>query len=1233
MKYAEEAERVSKSFKNIKGLKDFVSHTEKVTKVQEEFKASNTSFAKILKQQEALEQKISIARSSHGKQIELQRQELNKLNKANRESAKDTVNGVSAYQKLTRSLAKAREKAREFALTLGRDSKEYKEAQKRVEKLDNEVKSLDADLGQFQRNVGNYPGLGILESQLNGLGISMDQVSENGKISFATLTNGFKAVGKAALAFMVTPIGAVLTILGGLFALIRANKDTVIEFDAGLRDVGKTTNLAGKALRDLGDETVKLSRKLKVVDTSKLLEYQTIAGQLGVKGTDNILKFSESLAKLETASDISGEAGATDIARLLNLVDGGVQNIEQFGDEIVNLGNNFAATENEILSNATALAQNTGIYKIARQDLLAYATASKAVGLQQQVTGSSIGKTLSSLDLAINTGKNLKEFSKVIGLTDKELKKAFNEDKNAVLFLFLERLNQIQASGGSMASALDSVGLSGVETSKVIKALASEEGFAILNDAMNTVKDSSQAMTNEFNSASLKLENQAQRIGIAWDNLVLTLEDGQGIFSKVGGFIIGVFAEYLEQVTEIITELSNDLSELGKELGIVGGEGIDFSQVISLIAIKMTEGIRVFMYFVKGIKEVVIWFKEASHYGTALLNTLTYVFVKITTAINKFDISKPFKSISNFIDDLTSMNISKVVGEEMDKVEAEIQKERDLRIVDKLVEDSRNATDKLKQETSEKNKEDNGEDLSDLDFSKDDKKEKKDRSKEILENARSEIEARRKVLDFYEKSAKDIGLTLEAQSKLEKRLFEERAVLLAKEAKLDKVDLSSLNERAKKNEKLTEKEAEYLNKLYDLNKDYDDKISDLKQRAIDNEIGNFEINNQSVIENAKELTEELIKIEEDRIKKLQALREKSLENQYELNAKEVEAKINQGQLLTDEEIKFWNAIIDGRNEVNEQIQENQKNFDKQAFDELKEAYEKEYSLLQETNFLKFEERIADAERIAEKQKEEIENTILNEEVKAEALKSINENLKNRLNEIDQERFEYKSQIENAGIQLLNLGIDKLQEAIGRESVMSKAIAVLQATLNAFLSASQAKLNVLASPTSKALPDGGVSLAQAAYSKTLTSGLINVALIAGTQLLSFWKGTENAPYTGLAITDELGPELHFDKNWRLKDFGSDRGARFKHISKGDKILPADISKEILSTPRGLSEIKPQKQEPFNYDKLTKSISKAVKNDIQNTYLIQDGKLIKVTDKKGFINVREMKPSSNSKTPLS
>ena len=75
------------------------------------------------------------------------------------------------------------------------------------------------------------------------------------------------------------------------------------------------------------------------------------------------------------------------------------------------------------------------------------------------------------------------------------------------------------------------------------------------------------------------------------------------------------------------------------------------------------------------------------------------------------------------------------------------------------------------------------------------------------------------------------------------------------------------------------------------------------------------------------------------------------------------------------------------------------------------------------------------------------------------------------------------------------------------------------------------------------------------------GAAQLAMTASQPIPQFAIGTQNAP-EGLAWTDEKGAELHTDKNGKIKDLGSDKGARLKKLSKGDKIYTASQTKKIL-----------------------------------------------------------------------
>lgn len=533
---------------------------------------------KRLREQLALERQAEAQKERNRKKLQQESSEYFQLNKALnavRGRAKDVLAAMFDLERQGK-----------------KNSAEYKALEQRSKSLvsqtnilDKGIKGIDATLGLHQRHVGDYgraieglsPHFAAINSALSVFGTSIDQLAgAGGMASFGTQ---IAAVGKNILAFLISPIGLVITALTALYGLFVSNKDTVIEFDDKLLDVGKTTGLAGRNLTDLGTAVIELSKKLETVSAAKLLEYATVAGSLGVSGTKDILAFSEALAKLEIASNIEGEEGAAEIARLLTLTDGGVQNVKAFGDEIVNLGNAFAATEAEILSNAEQISQNTGLYKLSRQEVLAYATATKSVGLEAEVVGSAFARTLSTFEKAIRTGQNISEISKATGLSVDELRAKFKNDAGGVFNDFIKGLNAVDKSGGSVNGVLENLGITAVRDQRVISTLATS-GYDVLARSIDVVKSSSGALQTEFDTASGKLVNQTAKFGIAWDNLVLSIENGQGIIGRSSAAVVGFFTSIVEAVTPstrtfeineeaagVLTKRYDELTRKGQLLG------------------------------------------------------------------------------------------------------------------------------------------------------------------------------------------------------------------------------------------------------------------------------------------------------------------------------------------------------------------------------------------------------------------------------------------------------------------------------------------------------------------------------------------------------------------------------------------------------------------------------------------------------------------------------------------
>ena len=135
---------------------------------------------------------------------------------------------------------------------------------------------------------------------------------------------------------------------------------------------------------------------------------------------------------------------------------------------------------------------------------------------------------------------------------------------------------------------------------------------------------------------------------------------------------------------------------------------------------------------------------------------------------------------------------------------------------------------------------------------------------------------------------------------------------------------------------------------------------------------------------------------------------------------------------------------------------------------------------------------------------------------------------------------------------LNAGLNMLITVAGQESSIGKAAAIAQATISTFQAANNILATASASPETVLFP-GYPSLM---VGLTIANGLATVGKIAGVSF--FAEGTDDAPYTGKAIVDEIGAEIHTDSSGKIKSFGSESGARFTDIVKGDRIIPADIS---------------------------------------------------------------------------
>ncbi|MGN0180507.1 MAG: phage tail tape measure protein, partial [Monoglobaceae bacterium] len=380
---------------------------------------------------------------------------------------------------------------------------------------------------------------------------------------------------------------AAVTAAGGVAAAKFA-----IDFEDSFAGVKKTVDGTPEQLDRIRQSIIDMSTKginghSAIPQTTKELnELAAAGGQLGIQ-TENIADFTETMAMLGSATNLSGEEGAKTLARFMNVAGVSQDKIGNLGSAIVDLGNNFATTEAEIADMAMNMGATGAAVGISAQDILAYSTTLSSLGAEAAAGGSAISRIWMDIQQAVSEGGSaLESFAATSGKSSAEFADSWKKDASGAFRDFIEGLGKSE----DIIGKLQELGFSNIRDLQALQKLAGPQGLELLNNALemsNSAWEENTALQNEFNAKS---ETTASQLAVTKNNLIEAGRAvGETLLPAVSGGAVKV-KEFAQGIADMSDGQKQALVTTGKWVIGLGATGKAASSVLKGVG-NMTEAV------------------------------------------------------------------------------------------------------------------------------------------------------------------------------------------------------------------------------------------------------------------------------------------------------------------------------------------------------------------------------------------------------------------------------------------------------------------------------------------------------------------------------------------------------------------------------------------------------------------------------------------------------------------
>lgn len=452
------------------------------------------------------------------------------------ENAEETKKLQNEYKSLQKELTSTQTKIRTNATRM-------QNSERAINRNEAELKQYKAQLKETSRELDKYnTKIGAMIQNAGGIDVVSSKLIGTGK----ALTTGLTAPLVAAAGLAVK---------------------TTISFESAFTGVAKTTNFTATEFENFKQQIIDMSSEIpkSVEEISAVAE---AAGQLGIQ-KENLTEFAETMLKLGDTTNIVSEEAASALAKFANVTKMPQTEFDRLGATIVELGNNFATTEADIVNMGTRIASAGSQAGLSQAEIMSFAAALSSVGLEAEAGGTAFSKFINDMTLAVQTGSDrLNEFAKVAGVSADEFRDAFEDDAAGAINKFIQGLNDTERNGKSAVQILDEMGIKETRLrDTLLRAAGASDTFTQAIETGTGAWNENTALTDEANKRYETLESQLAITKNKLRELADTFGQQLVPFVKEGNEKLG---ELIDTVNDMDETAIQNLIGLGTALAVIG---------------------------------------------------------------------------------------------------------------------------------------------------------------------------------------------------------------------------------------------------------------------------------------------------------------------------------------------------------------------------------------------------------------------------------------------------------------------------------------------------------------------------------------------------------------------------------------------------------------------------------------------------------------------------------------